>query len=104
MGSPISGLIAEIFLQHYENHIIKNILDNNTINFYNRYVDDIIIIYDSTYTNADEIPIILNNFKCFNQRGKQTLLYILTTEARMLHVFIVNIVHLILTLNVNQLL
>jgi hypothetical protein len=53
MGSPISGLIAEIFLQHYENHIIKSILDSNEINFYNRYVDDIIIIFDSTNTNVD---------------------------------------------------
>jgi hypothetical protein len=52
----------------------------------------------------DQQPIILNNFKRFNQKGKQTLFYILTTEARILHVFIVNIVHLILTLNVNQLL
>jgi hypothetical protein len=52
----------------------------------------------------DQLPIILNNFKSFNQKGKQMLLYILTTEARMLHVFIVNIVYLILTLNVNQLL
>jgi hypothetical protein len=45
MGSPISGLIAEIFLQHYEQHLRKNSLDSKTITFYNRYVDDIIIIH-----------------------------------------------------------
>ena len=47
MGSPISGLIAEIFLQYFEQHIIKNSLDNNNIIFYNRYVDDILIIFYS---------------------------------------------------------
>jgi hypothetical protein len=44
MVSPISGLIAEIFLQHQENNILKNSLDSNNIRFYNRYVDDILII------------------------------------------------------------
>jgi hypothetical protein len=46
MGSPISGLIAEIFLQNYEQQLMKDILDSNKIIFYNRYVDDILIIYD----------------------------------------------------------
>jgi hypothetical protein len=32
MGSPISGLMAEIFLQNYEQHITKNALDSNKIN------------------------------------------------------------------------
>jgi retron-type reverse transcriptase len=42
MGSPISGLIAEIFLQYYEQLLVKNILDDNKILFYNRYVDGIL--------------------------------------------------------------
>ena len=61
MGSPISGLIAEIFLQHGENNLIKNILDNNKIRFYNRYVDDILMIYDSTKTNTTYITQYMNN-------------------------------------------
>jgi hypothetical protein len=61
MGLPISGLIAEIFLQHYENHIIKSILDTNKINIYNRYVDDIIIIFDNTNNNVDETSSYMNN-------------------------------------------
>jgi hypothetical protein len=44
MGSPISGLVPEIFLQYYEQSIVKNCLDNNKIIFYNIYVDDILII------------------------------------------------------------
>jgi formyltetrahydrofolate hydrolase len=64
MGSPISGLIAEIFLQHYEQDLIKNSLDSRIITFYNRYVDDIIIIHDQNRTNANDIQ------KCMNKIHK----------------------------------
>jgi hypothetical protein len=40
MWSPISGLIAEIFLQNYEQQLMKDTLDSNKIIFYNRYVDE----------------------------------------------------------------
>jgi hypothetical protein len=55
MGPPISGTIAEIFLQHLENTHIKHQLDMNHILFYARYVDDILVIYNSTLTNPDLI-------------------------------------------------
>ena len=35
MGSPISGTIAEIYLQHIENNYIKHWLDSNEISFIN---------------------------------------------------------------------
>jgi hypothetical protein len=60
MGSPISGLIAEISIQNYEQHVVKNILDSNKIIFYNRYVDYIIIIYDNNHTNANDIENYMN--------------------------------------------
>jgi hypothetical protein len=47
LGSPISNIIAEIFLQHYENTYIKQALDTQHIQYYTRYVDDILIIYDN---------------------------------------------------------
>ena len=47
MGSPISSLIAEIFLQHYEDTNIKQLLDMKSIALYARYVDDILVIYDT---------------------------------------------------------
>jgi hypothetical protein len=47
MGSPISSIMAEIFLQHLEEQCIKQLLDSRNIIFYTRYVDDILIIYDS---------------------------------------------------------
>ena len=46
MVSPLSSVIAEIYLQHYEKIFIKHWIDRNTIK-YNRYVDDIFIIFDS---------------------------------------------------------
>ena len=55
MGSPISGTMAEIFLQQLENTIIKHIIDAKILSFYTRYVDDILLIYDSMRTNPDNI-------------------------------------------------
>jgi hypothetical protein len=47
MGSPVSSIMAEIFLQHLAEQYIKQLLDSRNIIFYNRYVDDILIKYDS---------------------------------------------------------
>ena len=55
MGSPISGTMAEIFLQYIKNRHLKQLLDSKNIIFYARYVDDIFITYDTTRTAADSI-------------------------------------------------
>jgi hypothetical protein len=47
MGSPISSIVAEIILQHYEENTVKHCLENNRIFYRDRYVDDILIIFDS---------------------------------------------------------
>jgi hypothetical protein len=44
MVSPISGITAEIFLQHSEQTHIKFLLETKHIPFYAQYVDDILII------------------------------------------------------------
>ena len=61
MGSPISGTMAEIFIQHLEDSLIKHLLDSKIIAFYARYVDDILIIYDASYTNPNAITQHANN-------------------------------------------
>ena len=61
VGSPISGTIAEIFLQHIENIHIKHLMDTKNIVYYTRYVDDILLKYDTKYTNADIIHEYRNN-------------------------------------------
>ena len=60
MGSPLSGDIAEIFLQHIEQTNNKQIMENKNITFYTIYVDDILIIYDSTHCSATDINIYMN--------------------------------------------
>ena len=61
MGSPLSGLIAEMFLQNYEDTNIKHLLDTKNIVFYIRYVDDILIIFDTTKIDSHNINAYINN-------------------------------------------
>ena len=67
MGSPLSSIVAEIFLQNYEDNYMKQFLETKNILYYTRYVDDIFIIYDETKTNAQiintQINKIHNNMK-----------------------------------------
>jgi hypothetical protein len=49
MGSPVSGTMAEIFLHYIENTHIKHLLDTKNIPYYTRYVDDILIVYDTRH-------------------------------------------------------
>jgi hypothetical protein len=55
MGSPLSGTIAEVFLQHYEQLYVKHLPEKRAITFYTRYMDDILIIFDSSKTTTNEI-------------------------------------------------
>jgi hypothetical protein len=60
VGSPISSLIAEIFLQHYEDANIKQLLDMKGIALYVRYVGDILGIYDTKKINLHTINTYTN--------------------------------------------
>ena len=61
MGSPISGMLAEIYLQYIENDYIKHSFDSNEIIFYRRYVYDILIIYNQNKIKEDQILVKINN-------------------------------------------
>jgi hypothetical protein len=52
MGAPSSSILSEIFLQHIE-HIHPPILarKHKFINYF-RYVDDILLIYDSPHKHT----------------------------------------------------
>jgi hypothetical protein len=63
MGSPISSTMAEIFIQHIEDTLIKHLMDSKSIIFYTRYVDDISIIYDSSHNNPNEITQYANTIQ-----------------------------------------
>jgi len=44
MGSPTSGTIAEVFLQHLEHIYITPLIETKCIQYYTRYIDDVLII------------------------------------------------------------
>ena len=60
MGSAISSLIAEIFLQNYEDTNVKQFLESKSIVFYVRYVDGILIIFDKTKISPQNINVHIN--------------------------------------------
>ena len=61
MGSPLSGLLADIYLNFYENtHLLNNNIYANKIKFYSRYVDDTFIIFDGTLRQVDSFKNLLN--------------------------------------------
>jgi hypothetical protein len=55
MGSPTSSTIAEIYLQYMEEFFIKQAMDDNSILYYKRYGDDLLLACDKTKTGADMI-------------------------------------------------
>ena len=62
MGSPISCLLAEIYMNHFENTYVfnKNNAHQNNIIFYTRYVDDILLIYNGTNRQLENLKTFLN--------------------------------------------
>jgi len=60
MGLPISSPIEETPLQHYEDANIKQLVDMKSIALYVRYVDDILVIYDTTKINLHTINTYIN--------------------------------------------
>ena len=60
MGSSISSLIAKIYLQHYEDANIKQLLDMKGTTLYVRYIDGVLVIYDTTKINLHTINTYTN--------------------------------------------
>ena len=53
MGSPISATLAEIYLQYLEQTHVKHYLESRDIIYYERYVDDLVIIFDQGKANEN---------------------------------------------------
>jgi hypothetical protein len=58
MGSPLSPLMADIFMDHFEN---QHIVDNINILYYFRYVDDLIICWTGSMSQLDTFVNDINN-------------------------------------------
>jgi hypothetical protein len=65
MGAPSSGLIAETFLQNTEHLHLAHLTHRHRIINYWRYVDDILLIFDSNHTN---IQAILDDFNALHPK------------------------------------
>jgi len=55
MGAPISGLISDFFLQNLEHLHLAHLSNKHKIINCLRYVDDILLIFDSNHTNIQNI-------------------------------------------------
>jgi hypothetical protein len=69
MGAPSSSILSEIFLQHIEHTHIPHLTKKHKLVNYFRYVDDIIIIFDTNHTN---IQSILTDFNALHPNLKFT--------------------------------
>ena len=71
MGSPLSGLLADVYLNYFENSFIfsNNRFESNIV-FYGRYVDDTFMIYNGTHRQID---ILHNYLNSINDNMKFTL-------------------------------
>ena len=65
MGAPSSGIISELFLQHIEHTHLDHLTMKHKITNYYRYVDDILVIYDSDHT---DIQAILKDFNTIHPK------------------------------------
>jgi hypothetical protein len=61
MGSPISSITAEIYLQYYKDLFLKHLFESQNIIYYTRYVDDIFIIFDNTKIDPDCLTESMNS-------------------------------------------
>ena len=69
MGAPTSGLISEFFLQNLEHLHLTHLSNKHKIINYLRYIDDILLIFDSNHTN---IQNILDDFNAIHPTLKFT--------------------------------
>ena len=61
MGSPLSGTLAELYLQNIEQKYIKQWLDSEEIYYYRRYVDDIIILINTQKIQEEQLLNKINS-------------------------------------------
>lgn len=61
MGSPISPLLAEIFLANFESLIFTNNNYTKHVIYWARYVDDVFCIWNSTHRNLNQFFTFLNS-------------------------------------------
>ena len=69
MGAPSFGLIAEIFLQYIEHLYLPHLTEKHKIFDYYSYVDDILILFDTSQSNIQNIT---NDFNSLHHKLRFT--------------------------------
>lgn len=62
MGSPLSPLLAEVFMFELEKSILSSALAKKHVTFWHRYVDDVLIAFDGTSRQFDLFLEHVNSF------------------------------------------
>jgi len=94
MGTPTSAILSEIYLQFLENNIIYNILKTHNIKGYFRYVDDILVICNTTESNIHDV---LNDFNQITPKLKFTIEEEIERKLNFLDITIQRVQHRITT-------
>jgi hypothetical protein len=61
MGAPLFSILSEMYLHFLEHNEILKIMSHHKIVTYSRYVDDILLLYDHTKTNIEQVLNAFNN-------------------------------------------
>ena len=61
MGSPLGPTLANILMTTFEDEIVRQLIDLNTIKFYTCCVDDTLVL-----AKLFDIPLILQTFNSFH--------------------------------------
>lgn len=72
MGSPLSGLLADLYLNYFENEYLFSCNNKykDKILSYSRYVDDTFLVFDGTYR---QIEVLLNYMNSLDPKIKFTM-------------------------------
>ena len=63
MGSPLSPTLANIIMTALEDEIVRDLIDQNVIKFYTRYVDDTLVLIKPSDTN-----FVLNKLNSYHSQ------------------------------------
>ena len=63
MGSPLSGVLADLYLNHFENTFLMSSFNKqrDKIKFYVRYVDDTFMIFNGTSRQIENLKGYMNS-------------------------------------------
>ena len=81
MGGSFSSLLADIIMVEMEDEVIKKLIDNGTIKFYSRFVDDTLLLI-----KAKDVELVKAEF--VNISRCKFITYCLLSESGSIYVLV----------------